>query len=163
MSLLSVKAYLAALAPSVSTVGLVYETIVGYRQRPKREKAGQHAILVVGQLRRVEDRETSPRGLAEKLNVYTVELLLYAEHSDEQIGGDHFDALCENVADTYRRITPGNPTLVDAVSGQTSYITHVGEHIDVELLPTEFAGANQSRIVHRAVLTLEVREILSPA
>jgi hypothetical protein len=163
VSILAVKTYIAAQAPLISLTNTIWQHVHGYRQRPKREKVGVTTILTVGRVRRREDRETIPRGSAEKLNAYTVDVLLYAEHSDEQVGGDHFDALIENTCDVYRRATPGNPTLVDAIIGQTSYVTHIGEHIDVDLLDVEFVGGQQSRVAFRAILTLDVSEILSPA
>ena len=162
MSINSVKSYLASKAPSISLTGTIWVAVHGYTQRPKREKVGDNVILAVGDVRRREDRLSMPRGSAEKENVYQVSILLYAAHSDEIGGGNHFDALIENACDVYRRATPGNPTLVDAITGQTSYLTYIGENIEVRTFPPEMT-APQGRTEFRAVLTLQVKEILSPA
>jgi hypothetical protein len=164
MSLLSVKTYIVNQASNIQTAGTIWKTIHPYRQRVKREKAGFAALLAVGDVTRDEGSERSmPRGLGEKVNVYQIPLLLYCIHSDEVVGGDHFDALVENTCDWYRRVTPGNPVLVDAINNQTSYLTHIGERIRVRMLTPEFAGGEQSRVFFRSIITLEVREILSPA
>lgn len=164
MTLLAVKSYVATQAALIPLTGITIWTAVhAYRQRPKREKAGHTCIAVVGDLRRVEERTSMPRGLAEKEAVYELDLLLYATHSDEQAGGDAFDTLVENAAAFYRSLTPGNPTLVDAVTGVTSYLTHIGERQEVEMLLPEETGGSQSRMDFRAILRLELREIVSPA
>lgn len=163
MSLLSVKTYLAAQGATISLSGTIWQSVQSFRQRPKRGKAGGNVFVIVGRVRRTEDRATMPRGLAEKENQYQAEVLLYAEHTDAQAGGDHFDALVELACQAYRSAT-GNPTLVDAIIGQTSYLGDFGERIDVELLPTIFVSDEaETRVGFQAVLTLPIREILSPA
>jgi hypothetical protein len=162
VSILSVKTYLAAQGATISLTGTIWQSVQSFRQRPKRGKAGGAVFVVVGRVRRREARATMPRGLAEKESQYEVEVLLYAEHTDEQAGGDHFDALVELACQAYRGTT-GNPTLVDAIIGQTSYLMDFGEAIDVEVLPSIYVGENESRVGFQAVLTLPIREVLSPA
>lgn len=162
MSILSVKTYLANQANSISLTGTIWVAVQSFRQRPKRGKAGANVFVIVGRVRRREARATMPRGLAEKENQYEAEVLLYAEHTDAQAGGDHFDALVELACQAYRS-TVGNPTLVDAIIGQTSYLMDFGEDIDAEVLPSFFLDEAETRVAFQAVLTLPIREILSPA
>ena len=164
MTLLSVKSYVATQAAQIPLSGIsIWSAVHAYRQRPKREKAGHTCIAAIGDVRRIEDRATMPRGAAEKLLTYDLDLLLYATHSDEQSGGDAFDTLVENAAAFFRTLTPGNPALIDAVTGATSYLTHIGEREEVELLLPEETGGSQSRMNFRAILRLAIVEIVSPA
>lgn len=162
MSVLSVKTYLATQGATISLTGTIWVAVQSFRQRPKRGKAGANVFVIVGRVRRREQRATMPRGLAEKENQYQAEVMLYAEHTDAQAGGDHFDALVELACQAYRSAT-GNPTLVDAIIGQTSYLMDFGEAIEVDVLPSFFLDEQQTRCGFQAVLTLPIREILSPA
>jgi len=162
MSLNAVKKYFATQATSVSLAGLIWKSVQGFAQRPKRGKSGFNVFVIVGRVRRRETRATMPRGSAEKEIPYEVDIMLYAEHSDEQAGGDHFDALIENTCQAYRSAT-GNPTLTDSFGAPNSYLTNFGEDIDVELLDPMFLDGEESRVAFQAVLTVMVSEILSPA
>lgn len=162
MSINSVKVYLAAQGATISLTGTIWQTVQSSAQRPKRGKAGSNVFVIVGRVRRREQRATMPRGLAEKENQYTAEVMLYAEHTDAVTGGHHFDALCELACQAYRSAT-GNPTLVDAIIGQTSYLGDFGEQVDVDVLPSFFLDEQETRCGFQAVLTLPIREILSPA
>ena len=162
MSINSVKVYVANQAPSVSLTGLIWKAVVGSPQRMKRGKTGFNVFLMVGRVRRSEARMTTPRGSAEKEIPYDVDIMLYAEHTDAISGGNHFDALIENVCQVYRGGV-GNPTLTDTFGAPTSYLTDIGEAIDVDLLPSFFTDDSESRVAFQAILTLKLREVLSPA
>ena len=162
MSINSVKAYVASQGATTSLTGLIWKNVVAAAQRPKRGKAGFNVFVIVGRVRRHETRMTSPRGSAEKEVPYDVDILLYAEHSDAKSGADHFDALIENACQVYRGGV-GNPTLTDAFGGPTTYLTDIGETIDVEELPPFFTDDSESRVALQAILTLRLTEVLSPA
>lgn len=162
MSYLSAKTYVANQLPTVSITGTLWKAVVSSRQRLKRGKAGFNAFVMLGRFRRREDRLTAPRASAEKEAQCEVELLLYAEHSDAQTGGDSFDVLIENTCQVFRAGV-GNPTLTDAVTGQVSYLTDLGEVIDVDLLPFFFTDGTESRVGFQAVVTLMFREVITPA
>lgn len=161
MSLNSVKHYFATQAPNISLSGLIWKQVAGFAQRPKRGKAGFDVFVIVGRVSRRESRLTSPRGPAEKELRYDVEVMLYAEHSDAQVGGDHFDALIENTCQAYRALSIGNPTLTDSFGGPNSYLTNFGEEIAVDLLDPFFTDAEETRPAFQAVLTVSVSEILT--
>ncbi len=162
MSINSVKVYVANQAPSISLTGTIWKTVIASPQRLKRGKTGFNVFVMVGRVRRRESRMTSPRGSAEKEVPYEVDILLYAEHSDAQSGGNHFDALIENACQVYRGGV-GNPTLTDTFGAPTTYLTDIGEAIDVDVLPSFFTDDSESRVAFQAVLTLRLTEVLSPA
>lgn len=162
MSYLSGKTYIANQLPTVSITGTLWKAVISNRQRLKRGKTGFNAFIMVGRVRRREERMTTPRASAEKGAQWEVELLLYAEHSDSLSGGDSFDVLIENTCSVFRTGV-GNPTLTDVVTGQVSYFSDLGEVIDVDLLPTFFTGEDESRVAFQAVVTLIMREVITPA
>lgn len=167
MTLRAVKAYVAQQATSGAAALLngqsVWTEVHAYAQRPKLDKAGHRVLVVIGRWRRREERMTSPRGSGEKERVYLMDLLLYATASDELAGGDAFDTLTENLFGLFATATPGNPTLTDAVTGQQSYLTHIGETGDVEMLPVMSTATPQGRVSFRSIVRLEIREVVSPA
>lgn len=163
MTLLAVKKYVADQASSVSLANTIWKQVVSSRQRPKRGKAGYNVFVIVGRVRRRERRATAPRGSAEKELPYEVEVILYAEHSEEQSGGDNFDVLCENAAKVYRAAAVGNPTITDPVTAETSYLSDVGEEMDLDQLIPTYTDEAESRVAFQAILTLVLHEVLSPA
>ena len=160
MSLNSVKTYIATQGATVSLTSLIWKNAVVAAQRPKRGKAGFNVFVIVGRVRRREQRATMPRGPAEKESVYDVDVMFYAEHTDAKSGGDHFDALIENACQVYRTTT-GNPTLTDSFGAASSYLTDVGETMDVEILPPFFTDDSESRTAFQGILTFNLREILT--
>ena len=161
MSILAVKTFIANQAPLIPLTGTIWKQVKASRQRPKRGTAGFNVFLTVGRIRRRETRLTTPRGPAEKDALYEVEVLLYAVHSDEQVGGDSFDVFLEQVCQVYRSVVAGNPTLTDAVTGQVSYLTDMGETIEVELLPVFFLDETETDVGFNAIITFQVREVVT--
>ena len=162
MSILAVKTYIADQAQTISLTGMIWKQVQSFSYQPKRGKAGGNIFVAAGPLRRREERLTSPRGAAEKRLPYEAEILLFAEHSNEQTGSHYFDVFVEAACQVYRSGV-GNPTITDPITGAQSYLTDFGEEVDVDMLSSFFVGDDESRVAFEAVLTMRVTEVLTSA
>lgn len=161
MSALAVVTFVANQASSVSLTSLIWARLIGYAVPPKYAKAGAQALLVVGTPEEEENRLTPPRGTGEKEVIWQVPVLVYATHTKVTEGGQHFYALLQRIRAQYSQLSPGNPTITDPITNDTSYITYIGERQRMRILDL-FATVFRGRTAFRAILTLEVREILTP-
>ena len=163
MSLGAVKNLLALQVQTVDLTNLYWQRILPFPQAPKKPvKAGKNAIVVMHSADRRIDRLTPPRGVGEKEVIYDLPVLVYATHSTQPDGGLNFGSLVDRIQVSFASMTPGNPTIIDPLTLAQSYITYVGEKMRIQHLPV-FMTAALGRLAFRAIMTLEIREILTPA
>jgi hypothetical protein len=92
-----------------------------------------------------------------------VELLLQAVHERPEQGSPGFDALCWAVKTVFTKANPGQLTITDSQTRETSTLTHVGEDISIQTLPAESEPPESVLVIYRAIFTIRLTELISPA
>lgn len=138
-----------------------YKSFTAHRQMLKREVLGAHVVLQVGRMQVRERRMDGARSIGVKEAHWTVDLLVVANGKDADADGDDFSALVDNVKKVFRQKVTIPATLTDPQTSETSTLTYVGETLDAETLEPDMETV-QGRILYRARITLDAREVLTP-
>lgn len=148
---------------TIPTGVTLFNTIATFRYEPKITTLGSTIGCWVGETRRKVTRLSLGRGGGQKLAEWQVQLMLIGTSSDEKNGLDQFQAVVDNIAESYETINLSPPpTITDPVDGGTSQITIIGETWSDLMYRPEFTG-DQGRVVFRAIVTIPISEYLSQA
>lgn len=116
--------------------GTRWDDCLVYAQRPKFQKLGAKAMLVIGDVRRKTLRIGMGRPAGLKRHEYDITLLVQAVDSDDQGGGDDFDQVMDQV-ETIMETLLIEAVITDPVDGSKYRITKIGEEIDSQTHPPE--------------------------
>ncbi len=156
MTVLAVKTYVAQQAGTVAMGGLPWPFINSYVQRPREDFDAGVCMVTVTDFRRIEKRMRGNRGAGSKEEAWQVVLMMQALHEDATVGGNSFDVLMENMEKMFRT-GPGQATVQDPITLETSTLTHIGEQMDLRGLPP-MESSPPAEVIFRATLTLALTE-----
>ena len=133
--------------------------------RPKRGQAADSVIVVAVLPSSNERRFAHPRGeYGSKIRDLSIRLDLYWITMDEQVGGQVFDALLDNIDDLFR----GYPEpsigvqMVDPLTGEQSILQKVGEEIRTAVAdPVRDPDELEGLVLFTAQKWLTVSELLA--
>jgi hypothetical protein len=162
VSQLAVKAYVAAQVATASLAGTHWGDLGGtvhpWRQRPKIDKVGTSVYAAIGRCKLVAKRLSVPRGFGQKQRHYVVEVLVYADSSDEEQGGDDFDTLIERIIVALESAAVPAQGIDPTGRTPNSTILSCAEDISAETMDPTLTGA-QGRVRFYAVLSVAVTEL----
>lgn len=139
----AVKNWMASVFTQSATqiiAGTRWEDCLVYAQRPKFQKLGSRAMLVIGDVRRKTLRIGMGRPAGMKRHEYDITLLVQAVDKDDQGGGDDFDQVMDQV-ETIMETLLIETTITDPIDGSQYRITKIGEEIDSNTHPPETSAA----------------------
>lgn len=107
-----------------------------FAQRPKFQKLGSKAMLVVGDVQRKTLRIGMGRPAGMKRHEYDIPLIVQAIAKDDQEGGDDFDQVMDQVETILEKVLI-ETVITDPVDGSQYRVTKIGEEIDSHTFPPE--------------------------
>jgi len=105
-----------------------------FAQRPKFQKLGSKAMLVIGDIHRKTMRIGMGRPAGLKRHEYDITLLVQAIAKDDQSGGDDFDQVMDQV-ETVLEVVLIETIITDPVDGSQYRVTKIAEEIDSHTHP----------------------------
>lgn len=127
-------------ASQTIVAGTRWEDCLVFAQRPKFQKLGTKAMLVIGDVHRKTMRIGMGRPAGLKRHEYDITLLVQAVDKDDQGGGNDFDQVMDQVETVMETILI-ETVITDPIDGSSYRVTKVGEEIDSHTHPPETTAA----------------------